>query len=604
MRNELAVLRLTVHRYRRIYAVFGIYAVLIVLLALGFGTRMTDVAAVPLVLLYFVGLIFTLGAFANPESDLAGDAPAVPTYLLRLPVSTRSLAVPPLVGSIVWPVLAWAVLVIGFIGPTGLSMDLLWPGGLLGAIGPSLMAVQWAPFRSGKLRLMFGLLVPTLLIGIGLWFGLTPGYSEVQLTAFFALSALVACRIAYWGLATSRTSESTRIRRPSLLSKINLPSRTRPEMPPFKSALAAQRWLEYRRQGRILPILSGTALAMLSIPLLFEQGFRLSWDPYALAPNIWVTSAFVAIPAIPLLFATVIGMGARPNETRSADGAYHLFFATRPMRSELLVRAKNQAAIHSVIITWGIALLTMFLWSLTPAKQGDHVAPLIGFILAELTLNTAVASLIAIGLLIAWTWRNLTVGSFADFLPTRFGKRIYGTVVIASGIFLYSIVASSDMTRLLNNYYILAQAILLAAVSAKVGVALAIAGRTTELRPSSIGDVVRVFATWVMGGGLVSAALYAFQFLIDPEHNLPEFFRTGGGPIFIGFLLMPLVRSLASRLAVEVGRHSVGEPGFFARWRERRRAKKAATAPAPLAEDPLAKLRPIAVERQEQSITS
>lgn len=602
MRNELSVLRLTIHRYRRIYAAFGVYAVAISILAAFLGTGI-GVSAVPLILFYLVGLIFTLGAFANPESDLAGDAPAIPTYILRLPVSTRTLALPPLVGAIAWPVFAWFVLVFGFLRPTGLSMPLLWPAGLLGAIGPSLMAVQWAPFRSGKLRLMFGLLIPTSLIVIGLWFGLSAAVPEAQLTIFFAVCALVSSRVAYRGLATSRTSESSRIRRPSVIAKF--PPRPRPVMPPFRSPLAAQRWLEWRRQGRILPILTGTTLALLSVPLLFEHGFRTTYDdPSILAPNIWVASAFVAILTFPLAFATVIGMGARPNETRSADGAYHLFFATRPARSEILVRAKNQAGILSVLVTWGIALLTMFLWSLTPAQQNGHTAPLLGFILNTISFNEALAAVITFGLLVAWTWRNLSVGSFADFLPTRFGKRIYGTSVIVLGVLAYSFCASSGLLEMTTGHLLTTQVVLVMAIALKVGLALGISGKTTQLRPSAVSDVRRVFATWLLGSLLVSGALYSIVELIDPLRQLPEFFRSGGAPIFGGFLLMPLARSLASRLALEVGRHSVGEPGVVARWKQRRQSKRERVVASPPLEETLANAHPITVEREEQTVVS
>lgn len=599
MKNELTVLRLTIHRYRRLYGALGIFAGALIVLALVFGTHLSPAFAVPLGMFYMVLLIFTLGAFANPDSDLAGDAPALPTYLLRLPVSTRTLALPPLVASIVWPSLAWVVLAVGFLNPVGLDAPVLWPAGLLGTLGPALMAVQWAPLRSGKLRMMLGLLVPVLLIAIGLGVGATKDF-HLYLTGLYALCALLFSRIAYRGLATSRISESTRVKKvrkiPAILQRKRVPER------PFSSPLAAQRWLEWQRQGRILPILTATTAVLMSLPLLIERTVRpLDYgDPLSLSPNIWVWSAFPALLVIPLAFATVIGMGARPNDSRGADGAYHLFFATRPARSEILVRAKNQAGIMSVLVTWGIVLATAVLWSLTPSVLGGSEGPLWAHLIMAASWKQAELGVLVFALLVGWTWRNLTVGSFADFLPTRFGKRIYGSAVIVTTI------VAATMLNLVNfdqwvraPLSVLMEVMMVAALATKVGFAQELSRRLTRLRPAAKGDVRRVFGSWALGGGVAGVGIGILGNAWAQEINIRGIYDSPVAAVLAGLLLMPLGRSIASRLALEVGRHSVGEPGVVARWktrlRDRQSRSKTAEISSPLVEN-LAAARPMPVE--------
>jgi hypothetical protein len=603
VKNELTVLRLTIHQYRRLYGALGLFAVFLIGLALAFGPAMSA-WAVPLTLLYMVLLIFTLGAFANPDSDLAGDAPALPTFLLRLPVSTRTLALPPLISSILWPALAWVVLAVGFLRPIGVPVPVLWPAALLGAIGPSLMAVQWAPLRSGKLRLMLGLQVPVSLIVIGLWFGNSAAYNPDWVALFFAVFAVASCQIAYRSLATSRISEATRVRKErTFLTELQRRRKIPDE--PFRSPLEAQRWLEWQRQGRILPILTATTMALLSFPLLFEHSVRPpnEWESSPLGINIWVSSAFPFLFVVPLAFATVIGMGARPNDTKGSDGAYHLFFATRPAPSEILVQAKNQAGMKSVLVTWAIVLGTLLLWSFTPAQLGYMKGPLWAFFLLTSSLEQLASYILGFVLLVVWTWRNLTVGSFADFLPTRFGKRFYGAAVIFNSIVIAVILNIEAIGSLTSRWSFVAEVLLLTFLAAKVGTALEISRRITELRPSAKGDIRRVFRNWVLGGVATSIGMGTLAQLVLRTQEVPNLLTSPSALVFAGLILMPLGRALASRLALEVGRHSVGEPGVVARWKTRRRERREAESASTLTEN-LAAARTIPVDslREERVV--
>ena len=93
-------------------------------------------------------------------------------------------------------------------------------------------------------------------------------------------------------------------------------------MPPFTSAMAAQRWLEWRRQGRNLPIVTGIALTALSLPLLWVADLQTEYFSDGLVMNVYVVTAFNFLLWVPVLFSTVIGLGARRSEARGADAPW------------------------------------------------------------------------------------------------------------------------------------------------------------------------------------------------------------------------------------------------------------------------------------------
>ncbi|MGV3618712.1 MAG: hypothetical protein ACO1SV_25600 [Fimbriimonas sp.] len=551
MRNELNVLRLTVHRYRGLYIALAAYAGVLVVAGQLHLAAITPPIVSTLMLVYMMLVILTLGAFANPDSDLAGDAPALPTYLLRLPVSTRALALPPLLGAALWPAAAWLILVAGFMRPYGMQAPLTWPAALLGAIGPTLMAVQWAPIHSGRARLMLGLAAPLAIVVPGLWLGTYPANAG-PMTIGYCLVAIAAGGAAWAGLAHSRPTNAGRVERSAPPARVRVAKAARP-MPPFKSAMAAQRWLEWRRQGRNLPLLTTLALTALSAPLLWERDLQPKYFPEALSMNIYVFSAISFIPWIPLLFATVIGIGARRSEARGADGVYHPFFATRPLDGGDLVRAKAQVGVLSALTTIGICLAFALGWSLVPAEQMGRTAPYLFLVLPN--LDPQVAGLIgaAMVFLSYLIWRNQAVGAFVDFLPSRLGKRLYGVGVLFAGFLAFALASAynrnlvdpANMSAVTTGLSVL--------VALKLGTAAVVAYGTIRVRPSAQGDVVRTLAIWGAGAVIVSLAMLMLS--AQGDANVAPLFRHKPALILFAIYMTPLARMLAPRWALEAGRH-------------------------------------------------
>ena len=557
MKNELTVLRLTVHRYRRTYVTHAVFTVALIGLAQVMASKLVPAIAIPLAILYMLSLLWSVTTFANPDADLAGDAPALPAFLLRLPVSTRALALPPLLSASLWPVLAWVALACGFLRPIGLAVQIAWPAALLAAIGPTIMAIQWAPLRSGKIRLALSLTLPILLVGFGLWNGANPGGWTMVTAVCLAVTA-TSIGTAWWGLAVSRTSMSGRADRVPGESKVSkalarVPSRPARVRPPFTSPLAAQRWLEWQRQGRILPLITTFSLGTLSIPLLWERTLRYEDWTTMIYPNAWVGSIAPTLFWIPILFASVIGLGARRNDTKNPEGGYDLFFATRPADASTLIRAKVQAGILSALATWGVVLSFGFFWYLFPATQAGRVAPYLLLLLGAMSPAYYLFCGLALIGLVALTWRNQTVGMVADFIPTRYAKRVYGATMVILGTCAYVVcnIYSYQWTR--PGQQGVPEGLMLAAFIAKLLAARFIARRIIALRPSSRAEVRRHFTTWAIGS-FAATSLIIGLLTISTDFIQSAIFTL---PIVLlaGPLLMPLARPLATRLALEIGRH-------------------------------------------------
>jgi hypothetical protein len=396
--------------------------------------------------------------------------------------------------------------------------------------------------------------IPTLLVSFGLWHAAGPVVPH-WLTAFYVLATVGSGGLAWAGLSVSRTTNVGRIERVTAKAK-RTRERTvvRRPLPPFPDALASQRWLEWRRQGRILPLLTAVALGLLSLPLVWEQGLTPANMPGDLQINLYVLSASPMMPWIPLLFASVIGMGARRSEARGADGAYHLFFATRPVESSTMIRAKTQAGVMATLAAWGITITVGFAWLWLPAQRDGEQAPLLAFLATEMPFGARLFAGLGILTLIAWTWRNQAVGAFVDFLPSRLGKRAYCTVVPILGVFGFTLfnmygpwLAQPEAMPWIN-------AELAVYLATKVAVAFSFARKVARLRPDAWPELRASFRTWLLGASVGSVLLYALAYSADGFVRADVFVRHIS-PFLAAFILMPLVRPLAGRWALEVGRH-------------------------------------------------
>ena len=153
---------------------------------------------------------------------------------------------------------------------------------------------------------------------------------------WLVLAALLASAVpvAWIGLKLMRQGRWDGPSWISILWSRLLLARARGRRGKFRSAFGAQFWLEWQRQGRLLPGLSG-GMALLVFPLMLFVGFK--WVGVGAPPP----EAILALILIgPLLFSSV--MGAAMAKFDQLDSARELpgYISVRPMTNGGFVMAK------------------------------------------------------------------------------------------------------------------------------------------------------------------------------------------------------------------------------------------------------------------------
>ncbi len=554
MNSGVMVVRLMVHRFRRIYFVFAVFLVAMVGVAQLPITLLPDWMAGILCVAFGFGLLTTVFGFVNFEADISSTASAFSPWLLRLPIKTRVLAFGPIAAAAMWAFVSWTLFTVGFLWQRRIHAPLIWPALMFVALALSMQAILWRPVRLGNVRLVLSLVLSTSILLFGSIAG-QMGWNANVISEVYGCVACVSAVGAWWSLKLARTSASIRIKTPQ--TKTDGVTVVK-QSTPFKSPRTAQFWLEWRRQGRLLPLLTGLALLALSIPLFVSQDKHVvgyTETHKAISVNIWMTTAIGFIPWIPLLFASVIGMGARPSDIRAADGNYHVYFATRPLPSQDMVRAKMLAIACGVAITAVMTLLVILLWICMPATiEGGQNVPYfsISYFKNASEIPWMAYSLTVITL-IAWTWRNQTVGAFVDYMPSTKFAMVYPLAVTTIGAFAFALTESfhAELQETKNaNIWIAAFVV---GLVVKLSAAVFVSSKQLRLRPESKHSIWVTIAWWQVTG-IVAAVIVGVIRANMHRTELPSYF-VFPVPELAALMLVPLVRPLGARLALELGRH-------------------------------------------------
>lgn len=548
--TAVSVLDLFLRRYRRVFwIVVAYYAVLVGLTFLPKGT-LPELLPGMLLPPAFLGLLVTLAAFSNPEADLAGEGSGFPAFALRLPIQTLNLALWPILGVAVWGAFCWFVLARLYMLPFGMSAPIWSPCAVVAALGTTLQAVLWMPVRNGALRVIPAVLAPVLLIGGAFWMTYEGMASEKVALIYLAIAFVSGI---FGGIAVARARTSGVSRRPA--RERTFRDRARKFLP-FASPLAAHFWVEWRKQGRILPILTTAFMALLSIPLLWRAEYLFERGDLGgyLKINPWVTSWMPFIPAIPLLIATVLGMGAARSYLRSPEGSYHLFFATRPMSSVHMLRAKYLSISAGVLLSWVIVVGFAFAWLLVRAEDKTHQDYTVVFLFQR----TAPIFWLKLGgivlALMLWTWRNQMVGAFADYVPFPAIRGIYALIVsLIGGAVYFTLMARGrelgEPGAATGVAIFLGIVLILKLIFAGIA-----ASRLLKVEPGSARYLARSFALWTVAAIVLGFAGNHFgQVALDT--GFPPGLFSKPSPALATLILIPLTRPILARLALEVGRH-------------------------------------------------
>jgi hypothetical protein len=306
-------------------------------------------------LLTAASLLLMFSVFNYTEYNSQKEWTGFPYRLFALPVTALTLiAVPMLLGvaAVELVYLTWLKLV--FTQNELLKPE--WFASLLGAYMIFYQTILWTLAGFRILRIIVLGLVGTSFVGVAFLPFFAQDISSRWLSENILiglLSGLAAIAFAAAWVCIARQRCGGGHRRSwvkSLIERIAdaLPGRKKG----FRSAAAAQLWYEWRRSGALLPACIGALLILVIAPL----SWFLRNEPGCAA---WI---LIWTLAMPMILAFPLGKGFSKADFWSKDLGVPSFVAIRPLATGEMIVIKMKVAALSAAISWLFVLVFLSIW--------------------------------------------------------------------------------------------------------------------------------------------------------------------------------------------------------------------------------------------------
>ena len=483
-----------------------------------------------------------LTCFAYVEMDAVKVKVGYPARLLLKPLGTFQLAwVPMLFGGLATTAMLniWLVFVmkpLGFLP----AYDLFWISAVLLSFFWWMQALAWGlPLVRFRSLVMVAVALVHLSVGVmpQLPISLSPAW-HWRILAALLVSAVPVAWIGLKLMRQGRWEGSSRIS--MFWSRLRL-ARTRGRRGKFSSAFGAQYWLEWRRQGLVLPGISG-AMALVVFPLMFFVGFK--WVGVGVPPP----EAILALMLIgPLLLSGVMGAVMAKFDQLDSTRELPAYIAVRPMTNGGFVMAKLAMALASSVLTWLLTVAGMCL-CLGGTGTGTLFSKA-GFVTPYGPVAYATGCLPVLLLLVIWTWKNLVAGIGVGLTGRPWVVNLFNCLRPALFMGLIALVMAARLNENLQEGLLhWLTAILIACLAAKVAFSIAVFVR--GLRRNAI--TARAVG-WIVGGWLVCGL-----FVDSYVSHVCNAIHQPGLRIWVGlggFLILPLADLAIAPLALAWNRH-------------------------------------------------
>lgn len=494
-----------------------------------------------LVSLFLGSYLDLLTCFGYIETNAQKVHLGYPLGLLLKPVSTVRLVLVPMFfgGSAVVALLwLWSHWVLRPLAPAG-ALTPLW----LGAVNLSffwwIQALAWGlPLFPGRSLLVLVVSVVHLLAGV---LPLMPvPISDHARWLLLLLLVLAAVNLAILGLKWMRQGawEGGRCR---VLSGKSDAAKTSQPRKKFASAFHAQFWLEWQRQGWLLPGLSG-GITCLILPLLWVIQKELDPLDQGLA-----FQPMLGILLVPLLFSGMLGSALARFDRLQPVGPLPVYIAVRPMTNGGFVIAKLAMALASSVLTWMITLGIGCAW-LVFLHWGQHLT--LPASLTPYEMATGVIGMVPMVLLaILFTWKSLVGGSAAGLTGRRWVVLLYTCWKMGILIGLTALlIALKFHENLMGELLPWLPVFLWFCLILKLAVSTVAFVAGWRRHATTLGAIGWITGGWLAGGLFVAG----YGGLICLALHRPELWlRVALG----GFLVLPLAELAIAPLALAWNRH-------------------------------------------------
>jgi hypothetical protein len=465
-----------------------------------------------------------------------------PARLLLKPVTTTRLVLVPMLfgGSvIVATFVIWSDLVLG----TMVQIDattVLWISGVLLSFFWWMQALAWSlPLVRFRSLVMLAVGLIHLAVGVmpQLPFGISSGW-QWGIVAALLVSAVA---FAWVGLKLMRQGKWDGPSRISALWSGWRGARARTLHKRFRSAFAAQFWLEWRRQGWLLPGLSGS-MAVLVCPFVFFVGFK--WAGVDAPPP---AAVLVILLISPLLLSGAMGPVMAKFDQLDSARELPSYISVRPMTNGGFVMAKLAMALTSSALTLLLAVAGVCICQAITDK---------GTLFSKAGLVTAIGPVPYITgcapvllLLVILTWKNLMAGISTGLTGRPWIANLFSAWRGATGMGLLALIMAAklyeDFRGVLLNWLTV---ILIVCLAAKVTVSI-----TAFVIGAQRNAITARAICWIGGGwsvcGLFVVAYAAHVCSAISQPGLRIWVTLGG------LFLLPLADLAIAPLALAWNRH-------------------------------------------------
>src|SRR6185369_14338057 len=345
--------------------------------------------------------------------------------------------------------------------------------------------------------------------------------------------AVIAFLITWFHVSRQRSGGGAAFHdSPSIVTHL-LDTRSRREKI-FDSPAAAQFWFEWRRGGRLLPLLiSGLLIVVIGPISLYvrnepELGFQI----------------LAVLLAMPVLLAWPIGKGFSKPDFWSQDLSISGFVAVKPITNADLVLVKMKVAAVSAIVSWGIVLAFLLVWlplwgSVASIKSA---AKLIAQVYGSSAITPLMIGVLIIFAGILLTWRFLVNGLWLGlsgnrklFMAFAVPYAFFPLVVIATMIIL----SESDKARVQLMNYDLSRLVILEIV-ATIAVLVKLCAWVFSWRDVASERVTQYLFFWA-ACTLPLLMLAIFFWEVAKPHLPPESEGVRNLLLLVALIVVPLV---------------------------------------------------------------
>jgi hypothetical protein len=481
--------------------------------------------------------IFLIFVFCNfTESDRRARFTGFPSRLFAYPVPTRTLVAAPIlfgVAAVTAVYVAWAKLVFTALGR---ELPLGWPILYLATGMICFQAVIWSLARFRLTRLLaLGFGGAALAVG---WLGFSkeeganlPAHSKLCL-------ALATTAVAAFGLAWFAVESQRRGARGEWQGWRKLVEWLTDALPRhhrrFASRNAAQFWFEWKRHGKLVPLMTAGVLLLIMAPAPFFAPLRAGTTMFAL---VWIL-------VLPLLLAFALGKGFGKADLWSKEPGLPLFLAAKPLSNTEWIGAKMKAAALAAITSWLITLVLTAIWlwlwcdcSFLAGWRRTAETFYPGSVLYALPA-------LCFGIMVVLTWRLFVGSLYIGFSGKAWllGTAACGVVLV----FLASPAIGAGLTTYPGAVFRFLQSpwlpwALAGLFAGKVVAVLALAHLAHRRGWVTGRALARYVAVWLMASGFLLLAVW----LLTPVHGWMRWLLS-----LLALLVVPLLRPVFAPMAL------------------------------------------------------